>query len=1584
MPQAYSGGVHKASLFLAVLLLGMFSFLSCESEDTSEEPVNKNASYTVSFDVNGGTGDTSALKSVTVKAGTIISLPVVDDGSSPLLTHDEGKMFVAWNTVSDGHGTGYSDGTSLVVTRNITLYAQWAVPHTVTFSSNGGSGTTCTMTVPEDISIKLPESSFSKAGKVLAEWNTNSSGSGTSYTPDGAATFSGDTTLYAIWKSPCTVSFNTNGGSYIEDQIVAEGYRAKKPASPEKAGYRFMGWYSDSSLGNTFDFETQITTNIELFASWKKVITVSYDSNGGDGEIQSQTLLEGEEVTLRENAFTRTDYGFACWNTSKDGSGDRYDDKAAFIPQDSMTLYAQWGMTCTVSFNKGNDNAEGEMEEISVPAGSSVQLPASTFALEGCYCSGWNTAPDGSGTSYTNGQTLILNETLTLYAQWKEGSGIFYSVTVPSVEHGTVTSNMTSAMAGSFVTLTVTPDENYKIGTITVTCGGENLPLTEVEEGKAWQFAMPDGEISVSIEFAVKGYRILADENTVNGTFSTEKEYYLPGEEVAVSLVPEETYAYRADSLTVKDSAGEEIELTEQNGENGIYYTFTMPEEDVTAYAEFDKLQCKVKFASSITGCDDMPSETSVDMGTQIILPSCTYFYYGTGYTFRNWNAESTGSGTAYTAGTSFVVNDDVTFWAQCDSGYTTTVSNLSTLLGNIKKHSLTSAKIIITDAKTSDVTGSTASSISPVGQNLASYSSVKVALTLNQNANLTSIGNYAFYYRSNLTSVSMPSNITSIGDYAFYNCSGLSGITIPGSVTSIGTYAFRYCSSLSSLSFAYPYNISSAGTGAFRDCTSLTSVYIPSGIKTIADEMFCGCTKLNNVSYSGTATVCIGRGAFSGCTKLPEIFIPETVQRIDEDAFSGCTGATKIIFNNSTPKLTVISNGAFKNCSSLTSVTIPSTITKISDYTFDGCTAAVFTIPASVTVIGNYSFRNCNRIARTTIPNSVTSIGNYAFAGCAYPEVTYIEIPSSVKTIGDYAFSNCKYIKYVSIPNSVTSIGKYAFYNSTNVQSITFDDNSKTETIGECAFKNCQNVSNITVPDSVKTIGLGAFSGIISLKTLSLPFVGSSSSKTSYDNTTYFGYIFGKDSYTGGSEAAQYYNWEYFSYSSAQRFYIPDTLKNVTIRNGTIWDGAFSGCLKIQSIDLGSGVTEIKDGAFYACAAMTYMKIPSTVTKIGSAVFGCCSGLKTLILPYLGSSSSTTMYFGNLFSAKNSSVTGTNSSDFTKTTQGSYSYYVPNALTDVTINGSSIQSSAFQNCKYLTYVRLPNVTSIPSYAFEGCEKLNINTTLSNSKTTSIGTYAFSGCNKTSDLTVPTTVQTIERGAFAGCTSLQTVDLPFTGKGKNAVQDNAENLFGWIFGTASCEDCTLTEQTYGKTIKSYIPDSILRVTIRGYAEYGAFENCVRVGSITYTKAQTEIPPMLCFNCNYLSNFTFPSGVTKIGADAFNSCKCLYSISIPDSVVMIRSYAFAGCSNLKTVSFGSGIKQIAAKVFNNCSSLSSVTFASPGNWKYLGTSSSDITNWENCTGGKTSSSLKKGNSASQNADALRLSKNVLDNYVYKFE
>ena len=58
----------------------------------------------------------------------------------------------------------------------------------------------------------------------------------------------------------------------------------------------------------------------------------------------------------------------------------------------------------------------------------------------------------------------------------------------------------------------------------------------------------------------------------------------------------------------------------------------------------------------------------------------------------------------------------------------------------------------------------------------------------------VTTIGEWAFYNCSDLTSIDIPNPVTSIGSYAFYGCSGLTSITIPNSVTNIGNYAFFYC----------------------------------------------------------------------------------------------------------------------------------------------------------------------------------------------------------------------------------------------------------------------------------------------------------------------------------------------------------------------------------------------------------------------------------------------------------------------------------------------------------------------------------------------------------------------------------------------------------------------------------------------------------------------------------------------------------------------------------------------------------------------------------------------------------------------
>ena len=80
--------------------------------------------------------------------------------------------------------------------------------------------------------------------------------------------------------------------------------------------------------------------------------------------------------------------------------------------------------------------------------------------------------------------------------------------------------------------------------------------------------------------------------------------------------------------------------------------------------------------------------------------------------------------------------------------------------------------------------------------------SDIYVNLDLSKTTGLTSIGDYAFYGCSSLTSVTIGNSVTSIGDYAFRNCSNLTNLTIPDSVTSIGSYAFDGCSSLTTVNY--------------------------------------------------------------------------------------------------------------------------------------------------------------------------------------------------------------------------------------------------------------------------------------------------------------------------------------------------------------------------------------------------------------------------------------------------------------------------------------------------------------------------------------------------------------------------------------------------------------------------------------------------------------------------------------------------------------------------------------------------------------------------------------------------------------
>lgn len=75
--------------------------------------------------------------------------------------------------------------------------------------------------------------------------------------------------LTIIASTECTVRFESNGGSPVEEQIVQYGEKVKRPEDPTREGYSFDGWYADIDKTIPWDFETDVIEgNMSLYAKW--------------------------------------------------------------------------------------------------------------------------------------------------------------------------------------------------------------------------------------------------------------------------------------------------------------------------------------------------------------------------------------------------------------------------------------------------------------------------------------------------------------------------------------------------------------------------------------------------------------------------------------------------------------------------------------------------------------------------------------------------------------------------------------------------------------------------------------------------------------------------------------------------------------------------------------------------------------------------------------------------------------------------------------------------------------------------------------------------------------------------------------------------------------------------------------------------------------------------------------------------------------------------------------------------------------------------------------------------------------------
>ncbi len=141
--------------------------------------------------------------------------------------------------------------------------------------------------------------------------------------------------------------------------------------------------------------------------------------------------------------------------------------------------------------------------------------------------------------------------------------------------------------------------------------------------------------------------------------------------------------------------------------------------------------------------------------------------------------------------------------------------------------------------------------------------------------------------------------SVVTIGDYAFYSCSSLTSIELPETITSIECYAFNYCTSLTKIKL--PEAITSISSSIFCYCTSLVEVELPKTLTSIARDMFSYCTSLTNIELPEAITE-IEQGAFAECTSLAHIEFSEDVTTIGNSAFYHCTGLETIVSYSTTP----------------------------------------------------------------------------------------------------------------------------------------------------------------------------------------------------------------------------------------------------------------------------------------------------------------------------------------------------------------------------------------------------------------------------------------------------------------------------------------------------------------------------------------------------------------------------------------------------------------------------------------------------------------------------------------------------------
>ncbi len=357
--------MKKHSFLCAVTAIALlFVLFSCEGEISQ-------TFYKVKLDFANG----DAVVEADVPAGHTFTIPQ----SVPV---KDGYEFDCWLC----NGTKYQPGEKITVNSDLTVTAVWKEKAAlkenevvVSFVLNGTK--VAEQIVRKGEKASVPTEGFTvPEGYTLDGWYLN----GGRY--DFDTVVNENLTLTATWyKNTLTVTFVYGEGIENKTEKVDRNSVVIKPADPEKKGKVFGGWYSG---GTVYDFDTPVTEDITLTASWTEEGKVNVIIMYGNGTADSTAEKALDSTYTLPVAPSREGYTFRSWTID----GIEYAPGAEITLTKSTVIKALWKDDSSV----GTDKVivafvlEGSRLEETVKKGETVTAPATGFKVpDGYGIEGW-------------------------------------------------------------------------------------------------------------------------------------------------------------------------------------------------------------------------------------------------------------------------------------------------------------------------------------------------------------------------------------------------------------------------------------------------------------------------------------------------------------------------------------------------------------------------------------------------------------------------------------------------------------------------------------------------------------------------------------------------------------------------------------------------------------------------------------------------------------------------------------------------------------------------------------------------------------------------------------------------------------------------------------------------------------------------------------------------------------------------------------------------------------------------------------------------------------------------------------------